>query len=47
MSLLIRWLRRSRQRDDQHLFKRTDPIEELRQVVGEAQEHDAVNERRL
>ena len=47
-SLLLRWL----QRDDQHLVKRdvpetADPIEELRQLVNEAQERDAADERRL
>jgi hypothetical protein len=47
MSLLIQWLRRWRQRDDQHLVKRADPIEELRQIVGEAQERDLDDERRL
>ena len=43
MSHLIRWLRRWQQRDDQHLVKRADPIEELRQIVGEAQDRDAVD----
>jgi hypothetical protein len=52
MSPLIRWLRRWQQRDDQHLVKRAvseaaDPIEELRQIVGEAQERDVYDERRL
>jgi hypothetical protein len=52
MSSLTRWLRRWRQRDDLHLMKRAaalpvDPIEELRRIVGEAQERDAEDERRL
>jgi hypothetical protein len=47
MSRFMQLLRRWRQRDDLHLFKRPDPIEELRQAVGEAQERDAVDERRL
>jgi hypothetical protein len=51
MSPLIRWLRRWRQRDDQHLIKAaafpTDPIDELRRLVDEAQELDAADERRL
>jgi hypothetical protein len=50
MSSLTRWLRRWRQRDDQHLFKAaafpTDPIDELRRLVNEAQERDAEDERR-
>jgi hypothetical protein len=52
MSRLIGWLRRRRQRDDQHLVKQVapetvDPIKELLRVVGEAQERDAEDERRL
>jgi hypothetical protein len=52
MTPLIRWLRRWQQRDDRHLVKRAaseaaDPIEELLQIVGEAQDRDAVDERRL
>jgi transposase-like protein len=51
-SLLFRWLRRWRQRDDQHLVKRdapenADPIDQLRRLVNEAQERDATDERRL
>jgi hypothetical protein len=44
---------RLRERDDLHPFKRTepvrnlDPIEELARMVGEAQERDADDERRL
>jgi hypothetical protein len=47
MSRLMQWLRRWRQRNDLHLFKRSDPIEELREIVGEAQERDVDDERRL
>jgi hypothetical protein len=47
MLRLVQWLRRWRQRDDLHLFKRADPIEELREIVSEAQERDAIDERRL
>jgi hypothetical protein len=43
----MQWLRRWRQRDDQHLVKRVDPIEELRQIVNEAQQRDMDDERRL
>jgi hypothetical protein len=42
----MQWLRRWRQRDDLHLFKPADPIENLRKIVGEAQERDAIDERR-
>jgi hypothetical protein len=44
---MMRWLRRWRERDDLHLFKRTepvgnlDPIDELARMVGEAQERPA------
>jgi hypothetical protein len=41
MSPLFRWLHRWRQRDDQHLVKPADPIDELRRLVNEAQERDA------
>jgi len=34
-------------RNDRHLFKRADPIEELRRLLNEAQELDAEDERRL
>jgi hypothetical protein len=50
---MLRWLRRWRERDDRHLVKRSapeldvDPIEELARLVGEAQERDADDERRL
>ena len=49
---MLRWLRRLRQLDDQHLVKGAaplpvDPIEELARVVSEGQERDAVDERRL
>jgi hypothetical protein len=47
MSRLTKWLRRWQQRDDQHLVKRADPIEELRQIVAEAQGRDVDDERRL
>ena len=52
MSGMIRWLRRWRSRDDQHLIKRAnslpaDPIDQLRRLVDEAQELDAADERRL
>jgi hypothetical protein len=47
MARLIRWLRRWQQRDDQHLVKRADPIEALRQAVGEAQQRDIDEERQL
>jgi hypothetical protein len=47
MSRFMQWLRRWRQRDDQHLFKLADPIEELREIVALAQESDAVDEHRL
>ena len=46
MSRLVQWLRRLRQRDDLHLFKQV-PIDELREIVAEAQERDATDERRL
>ena len=50
-SLLFRWLHRWRQRDDQHLVKRSapetaDPIDQLRRLINEAQERDAADERR-
>jgi len=50
---MLRWLRRWRERDDRHLVKRAaperdvDPIEELARIVGQAQERDADDERRL
>jgi hypothetical protein len=49
---MLRWLRRWRERDDQHLVKRAsqlpaDPIDELRRIINEAQERDAEDERRL
>jgi hypothetical protein len=47
MSHLIRWLRRWQQRDDQHLVKRADPVEALREAVDEAQQRDIDDERRL
>ena len=45
-------LRRSRERDDRHLFKArapspVDPLDELIRMVDEAQERDAEDERRL
>ncbi len=45
-------LRRSRERDDRHLFKArasspVDPLDELVRIVNEAQERDAGDERRL
>ena len=52
-AIIPRWLRRWRERDDRSLVKRSapeqdlDPIEELARVVGEAQERDAEDERRL
>jgi signal transduction histidine kinase len=41
--MILRWLHRWRQRDDQHLVKRdapetADPIDQLRRLVNEAQE---------
>jgi hypothetical protein len=52
VALVLRWLRRCCERDDQHHFKAAiaspvDPIEELIRVVNEAQERDAEDERRL
>jgi hypothetical protein len=50
---VLRWLRRWRERDDHHLVKAHEPfpdidqIEELARIVGEAQELDAADERRL
>jgi hypothetical protein len=50
---MMRWLRRWRERDDQHLFKAStplpdiDPIEELARIVGDAQERDNEDERRF
>jgi hypothetical protein len=49
---MLRWLRRWRERDDQHLVKRAaplpvDPIDELIRVVNDAQERDADDERPL
>jgi hypothetical protein len=47
---VLRWLRRWRERDDQHLVKPLDPpvvidpLEELIRVVNEAQERDAEDE---
>jgi hypothetical protein len=49
----MRWLRRSRERDDRHLFKAPtplpdiDPIEELDRLISEAQECDAEAEGRF
>jgi hypothetical protein len=50
--MMLRWLRRWRERDDRHLFKAAvplpvDPLEELIRVVNEAQERDAEDERLL
>ena len=47
--MILRWLRGWRERDDLHLFKApdVDPIDELGRMVGEAQERDAEDERRL
>jgi hypothetical protein len=47
--MIQRWLRRWRERDDRHLFKapEVDPVDELIRMVGEAQERDAEDERRL
>jgi hypothetical protein len=52
MSCLTRWWRSWQWRDDQRLVKRAisetaDPIEELRQIVSEAQARDVDDERRL
>lgn len=50
---MLRWLRRWRERDDQHLVKSPDPpvvidpLEELIRLVNEAQERDAEDEHRL
>jgi hypothetical protein len=50
---IMRWLRRSRERDDRHLIKgatplpEIDPIEELGRIVGDAQEQDVKDERRF
>ena len=49
---MLRWLRRWRERDDQHLVKRAaplpaDPIDELCRIINEAQQRDAEDERRL
>jgi hypothetical protein len=49
---VLRWLRRWRGRDDQHLVKPgplepVDPLEELIRLVNEAQGRDARDERRL
>jgi hypothetical protein len=50
---MMRWLRRWRERDDQHLFKAStpspeiDPIDEFARIVGDAQERDADDERRF
>ena len=50
---MLQWLRRWRKRDDQHLVKRAapkpdlEPIDQLARIVGEAQERDADDERRL
>jgi hypothetical protein len=50
---VLRWLRRWRERDDQHLVKSPDPpvvidpLEELIRLVNEAQERDAEDEHRL
>jgi hypothetical protein len=52
-SPMMRWLRRWRERDDQHLFKAStpspdiDPIDELARIVGDAQERDADDDRRF
>jgi hypothetical protein len=40
MSRLVQSLRRWRQRENLRLFKRAEAIEELREMVGEAQERD-------
>jgi hypothetical protein len=50
--VVLRWLRRWRGRDDQHLVKPgplepVDPLEELIRLVNEAQGRDARDERRL
>ena len=47
--MILRWLRRWRERDDMHLFKApdVDPVDELIPVVNEAQERDAEDERQL
>jgi hypothetical protein len=52
MSRLNQWWLRWQRRDDQHLVKRiasetVDPIEELRQIVSEAQARDVDDDRRL
>jgi hypothetical protein len=52
MSPIIGWLRRWRQRDDQHLVKGAaslpvDPIDDLIRGVNQAQERDAEDERQL
>jgi len=53
-AIMFGWLRRWHERDDRHLVKRAaappadvDPIEEFARIVGEAQERDAEEERRL
>jgi hypothetical protein len=52
-SKVLRWFRRWRERDDQRLVKRVEPlpevnpIEELIRIVNEAQERDAEDECRL
>ena len=50
---MLRWLRRWRERNDQHLVKPLDPpvvidpLEELIRIVNEAHERDTEDERRL
>jgi hypothetical protein len=50
---VLQWLRGWRERDDQRLAKRVDPVadidplEELIRIVNEAQERDAEDERRV
>jgi hypothetical protein len=52
-SKVLRWFRRWRERDDQRLVKRVEPlpevnpIEELIRIVNDAQERDAEDECRL
>jgi hypothetical protein len=47
--MIQQWRRRWRERDDLHLFEApdVDPVDELIRMVGEAQERDAGDERRL
>jgi hypothetical protein len=52
-TVMLRWLRRRHERDDQHLVKRNAPlpdvgtIGELDRLISEAQERDADDDRRL